>query len=402
MVDGNRRPRVALIGAQNPFANHGGASLRLRQMMEVMRRIADVRFWGIGESDESVPDDCRLHVVRPWHTLNRIQRVLAAARFVDLSHDPYTTFLYRRRWAKDLEQFVKRFQPDLLVVSEPWTFRYIERLRRACPDSPIVYDMHNVEVMLRASVAGIEEAGWRARLEVLRSRLIGRHERELIRWSRTVWCCSSVDAERVRDVYAPHAPIHVIPNAIDPPEGRPAKAGSHVLSMVGLYSYAPNEDAALELLRDIFPLIQAEFPDAQLRLIGRNPTAAMHAAAEGMQGVTITGEVASIPAALEGTETAIIPLRAGGGTRLKVLEAMAMNIPIVATPIAVEGIDLEHETSAWLVDGAAALADGVVALWREPTKAAQMVAKANALFHDGYSWKAVAERVAHAVNASVD
>jgi len=121
--------------------------------------------------------------------------------------------------------------------------------------------------------------------------------------------------------------------------------------------YAPNVDAAFHLIRDVFPVVRVEIPDAQLHIVGRDPTPELRAA-QNVPGVTIIGFVEDVRPWLEGATVFASPIRFGAGIQNKVLEAMAMELPVVASTVAADGlrtnegtmppVDIADDPSQWL------------------------------------------------------
>jgi glycosyltransferase involved in cell wall biosynthesis len=136
-------------------------------------------------------------------------------------------------------------------------------------------------------------------------------------------------------------PIVVIPNGVDVESSPlPVTNRGANLAVLGNYDYAPNLDAALRLVRDIFPLIQQKIPAARLCLVGSSPPPALRAYAS--DHIEITGHVPDIRPYFEYSMIFISPLQFGAGIKNKILEALAMQTPVVATPVSCDGISVEH------------------------------------------------------------
>lgn len=158
---------------------------------------------------------------------------------------------------------------------------------------------------------------------------------------------------------------------------------------VGLMSYQPNEDAARWFATDVFPIVRAE-TGAELRIVGRRPDAV--ADLDRLDGVSVVGEVPSTAAELDRSDIAVIPIRFGGGTRLKAVEAMANHRPIVSTTIGVEGLDLVAGESVEIGDDVESLAAACRRLL-EPAHWCAVAQAAHAVYEERYEWVSIRRRV---------
>jgi glycosyltransferase involved in cell wall biosynthesis len=159
-------------------------------------------------------------------------------------------------------------------------------------------------------------------------------------------------------------PCRVIPNGVDASYfSRPVKGpeNSRVIAFLGRMDYYPNIDGILYFAQDILPIIQRSIPDAQLRVIGSNPSQRIRDLAR-MPGVTVTGHVPDVRPYLADAAVAIAPLRLARGTQNKILESMAMGLPVVATPQAAKGIQATSGEDFLVANGAQSFADQVLAV----------------------------------------
>ncbi len=188
----------------------------------------------------------------------------------------------------------------------------------------------------------------------------------------------------------PALKITVIPNGIDlynfrlPKVRKRAKA----LLFVGNYDYAPNADAALLLAQEILPQVRQQEPDVKLWLVGNAPTAAMQALAS--DHIKVTGRVPDVRPYLARASAFVCPLRFGAGIKNKVLEALALSLPVVATPLSVDGIHVQHEESVLIAD-VDTFAAAVIRLLRDAPLQQMLSAQGRSLIEREYSWSQVAQ-----------
>ena len=206
-----------------------------------------------------------------------------------------------------------------------------------------------------------------------------------------VYLCSAEDERRLLDV-VPGVRTAVIPNAADveyyqprpadpPPDGR-------TLAFFGLLSYAPNVDGVLYFIRDIWPRVAEAHPEARLKIIGGKPPRSLQLLAG--PRVELTGFVPDLRPHLAGAAAVVVPLRLGGGTRLKIVEAMAMGKAIVSTTLGAEGIAATPGRDLLIGDQPEAFADAVNRLLGDPDLAARIGQSARSLAVERYSWSGAA------------
>lgn len=190
--------------------------------------------------------------------------------------------------------------------------------------------------------------------------------------------------------------IEIIPNGIDlnyfQPQDVPREPAT--LLFTGNYEYAPNVDAARRLAADLLPRVQARLQSRgiglKLWLVGNAPPPELQALDS--ESIRVTGRVPDIRPYLAQATLFVSPLRLGAGIKNKVLEALAMGLPVVATPLSVDGIAVQHEQEAWIADDDAALVDGIVRLLQDEALRVRLSARGCVLIQEHYSWAHTAQR----------
>ncbi|MFQ3535832.1 MAG: glycosyltransferase family 4 protein [Aggregatilineales bacterium] len=221
----------------------------------------------------------------------------------------------------------------------------------------------------------------------LRLRMAQRYERHMFEGYRAVVVLTEADAAALRAL-APTLPLHVIPNGVDLARFTPGEPtqGADLL-FVGNYEYPPNVDAALWLARELFPLIKARCPQAELWLVGNAPPPALRTCAA--PDVHITGHVPTLQPYYARAALFVAPLRFGAGIKNKVLEAMAMALPVIATPLSVDGI--APSEGVRLAEHAAEFVEQTCVLLADPSLRRQLGAANRAVIEARYTWSAVAD-----------
>jgi len=252
---------------------------------------------------------------------------------------------------------------------------------------PIVLNAHNVEHRLLQQRATAERhIAMRAFLR-LQAPLLQLYETEACRSAAAVLACSEADGAALRTL-APMTPVHVVPNGVDLESHRPLPPTlPKQLVFVGQMGWFPNREGVEWFLAKVFPRILAHHPECRFTLVGKPsgiviPASVAHA-------TDVTGFVPDVRPPVHAASVYVVPLLSGSGTRLKVLEAMALGKAIVTTTIGSEGIALRNGEDALFADDAQAFAAAVGRLLEAPDEVARLGAAARRLAEERYGWDAI-------------
>ena len=233
-------------------------------------------------------------------------------------------------------------------------------------------------------------------------------ERRLLAYERHVATAFSValvhtelerrDFERL----IPGVPVALVGNGVDLDYFRSTGAAKHPASMVftGVMNYRPNVDAVLWFCDEILPIIQAKIPEASLTICGSNPTAAVRRLAK-EPGVRVTGRVPDTRPYLDRAEVFVAPLRMARGVQNKLLEALAMGLPCVASTTAWRGIAIPEGEGIFAADRPSDFAGHVIRLLRDADQRAEMERRARAAAEGNYRWEAQMARLDEVIAATV-
>jgi len=256
--------------------------------------------------------------------------------------------------------------------------------------TPVVLFEHNVEYMIWQRLCALETRTWRRALFELEWRKLRAREADACRDADLTIAVSEDDRRRLEEL-APGIRAASIPTGVDTnyfrPDGRPERANRMVFS--GSMDWHPNEDAVIYFADAILPRIRAEIPDATLTVVGRNPTPRLREAAA-RAGIDVTGTVEDVRPSIGEGSVYVVPLRAGGGTRLKIFEALAMAKPVVSTTVGAEGLALEDGRHFIAADDPDSFADSVIGLLRNPGRRRALGHAGRELVETYYSWPTIA------------
>jgi len=225
------------------------------------------------------------------------------------------------------------------------------------------------------------------------------YERQVCRRVARVVAVSEADAELMRARFGV-SKVAAVPTGVDldwftPPAAPAARVAD--LVFVGSMDWLPNIDAVHYMLREIMPLIRRRRPATSMAIVGRNPAPEVLALAGREPGVQVTGTVPDVRPYMWGSLVSVVPLRIGGGTRLKIYESMAARVPVVATSVGAEGLECRHPDQIRLADTPEAFAEVCLELLENAGERERIGAAARELVASRFSWEQVARCFEQAV-----
>jgi len=269
---------------------------------------------------------------------------------------------------------------------------YLPVIRAAASRPVIVSDWHNVESEILHRYSQVNPNFLRRAYAWRTANLLERAE------TRFLGACGvhTVTSERERgrlQARHPAAEIHVIPNGVDvqyfasrePDPGLPRTN----LVFAGSMDYSANVDAVVWFVNNIWPELQREHPALSFAIVGRDPAPEVRALSGNR--VNVTGTVPDVRPYYSGALAAVVPLRIGSGTRLKILEAMAAGIPVISTRLGAEGLDLEDGTHILIADSASEMIAAVSRLAASPELWQRLSRSGREVVSRSYDWRALAE-----------
>jgi len=224
---------------------------------------------------------------------------------------------------------------------------------------------------------------------------LNRLEAESARRYRHHLTCSEEDARILRERYGA-LDCHAVPSGFDPDFFRPPDPAPlrdpQTLLFLGSMNYGPNVDAVLRFARECLPELRTRHPGVRMQIVGGDPLPEVRALSG--PDVEVTGGVPDVRPYLARCGQLVVPLRIGGGTRLKIVEALAMGAPVVSTHIGAEGLGLEDGRDLLLAADAPALTDAISAGIRDPRAGERRAAHGQRAVHDRYRWEVLGHELA--------
>jgi sugar transferase (PEP-CTERM/EpsH1 system associated) len=314
------------------------------------------------------------------------------------SREPYNIAKYCRPQVRNqLQAFLREDNYDVILCdflvaagAVPWDW-----------PSPKVLFTHNVEAVI-----------WKRHYQVARNplwkaiswrewRTMQAAERKCLRQADHVLAVSESDRDFFTQ-YIDSAKLSVIPTGADTEYFKPGgEEAPDSLVFTGSMDWLPNQDAIFYFVKEILPLIRRQVPQISLCVVGRKPSSRLQDLAASEPNMQLTGWVDDVRPFLARSAVCIVPLRIGGGTRLKIFEAMSMAKAVVSTSIGAEGLPVRPGEHLLLADDPAKFSESTVALLRDPARRRQMGLSARKLVEENYSWVRVTKKFADVLSEVV-
>lgn len=398
-VPGFPRPRLLLLVQTLPFPPDGGVHIRTFHVIRLLARMFDITalcFYRRAERPRPEDVAASIEGLRPFARVEAfpIPQEHDSARFVwdhlrsVVTGNAYTWYAY--------DSDAVRRRVSALVAQERFDLVHIDSLDLACylpllRGIPTVCAHHNIESALLRRRAKAERSRIRAAYLAHQAELLERLER---RWSAgmAVNITVSPDDQSELERLAPSASVMQVPNGVDVDAFRPADTDADTdqegVVSVGGTNWFPNRDALAYFCADILPRLRETVPGASVWWVGRADKEE-RAEYRTRHGVELTGYVEDIRPLVQEAACFVVPLRVGGGTRLKILDAWAMGKAIVSTSIGCEGLDAVDGENILIRDNPDEFAAAVADVLRDPTLRARLGSAGRATVERTYSWEVI-------------
>lgn len=398
-ANATKRLKILFLSQRFLFPMDTGGKIRTGKILEQLKQQFDITVISNVESpqdDPYVPEMSRLcqkFVPVPWVEKKRY----TAAWYWDILKKSFSRYpvTMLNDYSPELEQAVLNElhtgNYDLAIcdfMQSTLNFRRVQGI-------PTLLFQHNVESTIplrhmKRSVNPLMKLFW-----WLQYKKMFYHEKKMCRRFTGIIAVSETDKLRMEEWYGV-SNVHTIPTGVDTDYYMPSSNGTvqKQLVYVGAMDWLPNEDAMFYFLSEIFPRICKEEPDTQLVVVGRNPSPRFLQFARKFPNVKVTGWVEDTRPYVQESAVFIVPIRIGGGTRMKIYEAMAMGKPVVSTSVGAEGLPLEHEKLILFADDEEAFKREVVSLLRDENKREQLGKAARKYVYDHFRWEIVADEFA--------
>jgi sugar transferase (PEP-CTERM/EpsH1 system associated) len=292
---------------------------------------------------------------------------------------------YDAAMARELRLCTTRRAFDVIHIEHSFMASYVGAIS---PESRArtLLSMHNIESLRFRREMQVARWGLR-RLALANDRLLfSTWEQRAIRQFNAIAAVSPLEQAWARE-HAPAAAVAVVPNGVNLDYFQPSERTARTPHVVftGLMNYPPNVDAVVWFCESVLPLVERRYPDVRFSIVGDKPTPDVQALSR-IRGVVVTGRVDDVRPYLANADGLVVPVRSGAGTRLKILEAMAMGRPVVSTSQGAEGLAITPDANILIGDSAGALADHLCTLLSDPSVGDRLGSEGRRLVERRYDW----------------
>jgi len=374
-----------------------GGKIRTYQMLKHIKRDHEVTYLSFANAEDAgemvarAVEYCHKLVTVPWREPQK-----SGARFYrDLAFNlcsplPYAIQKYRSRAMREaIERETRERDYDAIVCDFlTMSINLPPALYRAA-----VLFQHNVESTIWQRHCEMQTGAIKRAFFHHQWQKMSDYERSVCRRFNTVIAVSPVDREQMREAFGLQE-IYDVPTGVDTDYFRPlgGAAASPELVFTGSMDWMPNEDAIHYFAEQILPRIAREIPDVTLSVVGRNPSPSLKALAAANAHIKVTGRVPDIRPYVDRAAAYVVPIRIGGGTRLKIYEAMAMDKPVISTRIGAEGLPVRDGEELLLADDPEGFARAVIRTLNDARLAGRLGRRAGALVRERFGWDRAAAR----------
>ncbi len=298
-------------------------------------------------------------------------------------------YYYSKEMKKKILQLVELYNFDIIQFESSRMGYYIADLE---VNSLKILDQHNVEFLLTKRGAGrlklslLEKFAWSMEWNKLRQ-----YELSLCKKFDRCLAVSKLDMKILEELI-PDLKIDIIPNGVDCEYFYPSEEDGENLIFTGMMESTTNVDAVMFFCEEIFPLVLKIYPQMKFYIVGKKPPDIVTRLADG-KNVFVTGWVKDVRPYISNSIIGVVPLRIGSGTRIKILEAMAMGKPVVTTALGCEGLEVTNGKDIIIADEPSLFANKVIQLIKDRDLRKQIGREARKLVKEKYDWKSIIERL---------
>ncbi len=377
-----------------------GGKIRTYNMLKELKRDHQITYLTLDDGSagtdarESAQEYCHELVCVPFHPREKFTAGFYTELLFNLASPyPYAIKKYESALMhREISERVDTGTFDILICDFLAPAVNVPR-NLSCPS---LLFQHNVEAMIWKRHSEVQHNPFKKAYLLGQWRRMLRFESEMCRRFSSVIAVSAEDRDQMQVEYSPRA-VFDVPTGVDTDFFRHSgqeRVEPRNVVFTGSMDWLPNEDAIRYFTEQILPLIRQTIPDLTLTVVGRNPYPALVELSERDPAILVTGRVDDVRPYIERAAVYIVPLRIGGGTRLKIFEAMAMEKAMVSTSIGAEGLPVEPGTDLLIADSPASFASSVIHLLKDPTAAREIGQRAAKTVRQGFGWHEAAQRFA--------
>jgi len=378
--------KVLFLVRDLPWPPNSGARLRAHNLLVRMARQHRITVLGYWPPERNLPPEAELFdAVVPVPEPPRPNKLAFAAGLIANIASP-TPYAVSKHLSREMQSAVERVASQKNFDLVHCDSLPLAQYALAVPRIPKVLDEHNVEASIWRRHANCQGSMLKRLYAAIQASKMNRFEQQVCSKFDCCIAVSELDAREIKTHYGARNVV-VVPNGVDTKLFTPfeTQAVPGRIVFTGSMDWLPNQDAVLYFAESIWPLVKRRLPHASFEVVGRRPPESIKRTAT-QHGFHLVADAPDIRPHIAEAEVVVVPLRVGGGTRLKILEALSMAKPVVSTTIGAEGLELAHGTHILLADNPRDFADRICALLTNPGIRAKLGDNGRHLVVRHYDW----------------
>lgn len=391
--------KILLISFDFPYPPSGGSISRDYNLIKQLSKNNDI-YW-INRTIRGKPKDeyikemekyCKIIKIVEWNYGHTIIGLIKSF----FTKEPYIIHRFASQYMTDLvHQVLKNNIFDLILCDHIYLSQYLP---------------HEIELHV-PTIPNNEDNGFTYYKRLSETNGLIRPFFAKLQWRKMLnyevnvyqrFCVDITTSDTEKNIimkYLKGVKIGVVKNGVDVDYFKPMKRTNMENNIIytAWFKYYPNQQAVIEFVKDVFPLLKAKIPDIKFYIVGKEPPKRVHELSK-INGIVVTGEVEDVRPYLANADVAVIPLKVGGGTRLKILEAMAMGIPVISTKLGAEGLDVKEDENILIADDHEDFAQKIYEIITDKQLSKRISDSAIKFVEENYTWEKIGEDICNFIN----
>ncbi len=387
--------RILFLTQLLPYPPDSGPKIRMYYVLRYLAERHEVTLVALVRGNEREEDVAHLRgLCQTVHTVHLSRSALRNGYFLArslLAGQPFT--IVRDRVPEEdrlLDRLLVTGNYDAFHADQLYTAQYgLSRL--SLNGVKTVVDKHNAYFAMVQRLADVERNPLKRRLLTREAHLLADYEATVCRSYDHVLTVTDHDREVLGKLSGQPDKMLTVPICVDTEVLQPVERvhGAYELTMVGSMFYPPNVDGVCWFIREVYPVVQAAYPEVKLNVIGARPAPAIRQLAAKNSTIHVAGYVDDLTPYLRRTAAMIVPLRSGSGMRVKIVDALARGVPVVSTTVGAEGLDVIPGRHLLVADRPAGFAEALLRLLRDPDWGQRLARAGRHLAETRYHWRRI-------------
>lgn len=384
--------RILYLTTRLPYPVVGGDRLRMYNILKQLKLLGyEVTLISLVTQDDDIRGAMEHNefysklITVPF---NRKMAYLYAAKAVFNDKPFIVEYFYSREMQKVVDNLLKKENFDIITGYMIRIAPYLEKYK----DENIIIDFVDaVSMMYQRRIKNVQSLWDKFKIGIEYIK-VKNYEKKCTKNFKMQTVISQTDKDYI-EKFVKKSNIKIVGNGVDTEYYKPVDyLKENKICFVGSMQYIPNSEAAIYFATKVFPLVKKSIPDAKFKIIGANPRKDLFEAVKGVEGVEITGKVDDVREYMKDCKVSVCPVKIAGGIQNKILEAMAMGIPVLTTPEGAEGIGVSEEVLE-VVNSDEEYARKVIELIKNEQKSCEISKKSRDFVVDNFSWTKVGDKL---------